>query len=74
MDASDAAAAAREAHTHLKKVQHQRVEVIQRYAELTACRREFLLRYFGDGFTGPCGNCDNDRTVDAVAGTRREVA
>jgi ATP-dependent DNA helicase RecQ len=74
MDASEAAAAAREAHTRLKQVQRQRVEMIQRYAELTACRREFLLRYFGDDFTGPCGNCDNDKTVDAVAGTRREVA
>jgi ATP-dependent DNA helicase RecQ len=44
---------------------------MQRYAELTTCRREFLLRYFGEDYSGPCGNCDND---SAGTGTRREVA
>ncbi|HYI95580.1 MAG TPA: ATP-dependent DNA helicase RecQ [Bryobacteraceae bacterium] len=64
----------------LKAVQKNRIEVIQRYAELSTCRREFLLRYFGDAFDGPCGNCDNDQqnanlsVADDSAGTRREVA
>jgi ATP-dependent DNA helicase RecQ len=29
------------------------------YAEHDACRREFILSYFGEDFAGPCGNCDN---------------
>jgi len=65
----------------LKEVQKNRIEVIQRYAELSTCRREFLLRYFGDSFESPCGNCDNDQQqnanlseADDAAGTRREVA
>ena len=33
--------------------------MMRRYAELTDCRRRFLLRYFGQGATDPCGRCDN---------------
>ena len=29
------------------------------YAEHDACRREFILSYFGEEYEGPCGNCDN---------------
>jgi ATP-dependent DNA helicase RecQ len=36
-----------------------RVDMIRAYAELhDACRREFLLSYFGETTDGPCGNCD----------------
>ena len=78
LDPAEAAKAAVAAHDALKKAQRERVEVMQRYAELTTCRREFLLTYFGDAFKGPCGNCDNDGQakaveVDASVGTRREV-
>ena len=27
-------------------------------AEALSCRRQLLLRYFGDDLSGPCGNCD----------------
>ena len=53
---------------------------MQEYADTSACRRELLLRYFGDEFTGPCNNCDNCEAatpgikVDRSVGTRREVA
>jgi ATP-dependent DNA helicase RecQ len=48
---------------------------MQEYADTSSC----LLRYFGDRFTGPCGNCDNCAGSAAAAGeagegTRREVA
>ena len=29
------------------------------YAETDGCRRGFLLSYFGEPFTPPCGRCDN---------------
>jgi ATP-dependent DNA helicase RecQ len=29
------------------------------YAETTGCRRQFLLGYFGEQLSEPCGNCDN---------------
>jgi ATP-dependent DNA helicase RecQ len=52
---------------------------MREYAELSTCRRELLLQYFGDSFHGPCGNCDNCEAaaghvrVDPKIGTRREV-
>jgi ATP-dependent DNA helicase RecQ len=42
----------------LQELRKRRLLQLQQYAELRSCRREFILRYFGDEFTGPCGNCD----------------
>ncbi len=36
-----------------------RVEMMRSYAEHRTCRRAFILGYFGEEFTPPCGNCDN---------------
>ncbi|HEY7209315.1 MAG TPA: ATP-dependent DNA helicase RecQ [Bryobacteraceae bacterium] len=58
----------------------ERLEQMRDYAEATGCRRELLLRYFGEEFHGPCHNCDNceaqnpEATLDPSVGTRREVA
>lgn len=41
-----------------KEIRKQRLQKMQQYAEWRSCRREYLLRYFGDDFAGPCGNCD----------------
>ncbi|MFN7137601.1 MAG: NADH-quinone oxidoreductase subunit C, partial [Thermomonas sp.] len=35
-----------------------RVDMIRGYAEHDGCRRAFLLGYFGEAYTPPCGNCD----------------
>ena len=36
-----------------------RLEMMRAYAELSgACRRVFLLSYFGEATAGPCGHCD----------------
>ena len=42
------------------EVERSRLEMMRRYAEHTGCRRSFLLSYFGQGYRGPCGRCDND--------------
>lgn len=36
-----------------------RLEKMQTYAELSSCRREYLLNYFGEEYDGPCNRCDN---------------
>ena len=41
--------------------------MMRRYAEHTGCRRSFLLTYFGQDYSGPCGNCDNDRAAGTEA-------
>ena len=41
-----------------KEIRKQRLQKMQQYAEWRSCRREYLLRYFGDDYQGPCGNCD----------------
>lgn len=37
----------------------ERIEQMRAYADLLVCRREYLLRYFGEESAGACGNCDN---------------
>jgi ATP-dependent DNA helicase RecQ len=54
-----AAAIARERAMRHRSVERSRVEMARRYAELTDCRRRFLLRYFGQDAAQPCGHCDN---------------
>jgi ATP-dependent DNA helicase RecQ len=55
----EAAAAAVEAAENHRSIERSRVEMMRRYAELTDCRRRFLLRYFGEFTEEPCGRCDN---------------
>ena len=63
-----------------RRVNRERLERMREYAETSGCRRELLLRYFGEEFEGPCGNCDNCEARDPQGaigpnlGTRREVA
>jgi ATP-dependent DNA helicase RecQ len=42
-----------------RSVERSRVEMMRRYAEMTDCRRRFLLRYFGEAVSDACGRCDN---------------
>ena len=50
--------AATEALEQQKELRKDRLEHMKLYAEQRSCRREALLRYFGDEYEGPCGNCD----------------
>ncbi|HEY3189131.1 MAG TPA: RecQ family zinc-binding domain-containing protein, partial [Solirubrobacteraceae bacterium] len=52
--------AAAQADHNRHEFERSRVEMMRAYAERRDCRREFLLGYFGEVFTPPCGNCDND--------------
>ncbi len=52
LDESDAD----EAH---RRVERQKLDAMLGYCELTSCRRQSLLGYFGDALPAPCGNCDN---------------
>jgi ATP-dependent DNA helicase RecQ len=42
-----------------QRVDRSRIEMARGYAETDACRRQFLLGYFGEDLPQPCGNCDN---------------
>jgi ATP-dependent DNA helicase RecQ len=50
----------------LKELRGRRLEQMREYAETRGCRREYLLRYFGDDFAGPCGNCDRCEAAGAL--------
>jgi ATP-dependent DNA helicase RecQ len=41
-----------------QRVDRSRIEMARGYAETDACRRQFLLGYFGEDLPEPCGNCD----------------
>ncbi|VAW59339.1 ATP-dependent DNA helicase RecQ, partial [hydrothermal vent metagenome] len=44
-----------EAH---KRVERHKLDSMLGFAELTTCRRQSLLKYFGDHMEQACGNCD----------------
>jgi len=79
-DVREAARAAAEEQERRREMRKQRLEEMRAYADTSACRREHILCYFGDAFTGPCHKCDNCEAatpgikVDPSVGTRREVA
>ena len=48
------------------------------YAENLECRREYLLRHFGEDFSSPCSNCDNcegqgTARAELIAETRKQA-
>ncbi len=46
-----------QAPDEIKRVERQKLEALLGYCEAPQCRRQVLLRYFGEE-SGPCGNCD----------------
>jgi ATP-dependent DNA helicase RecQ len=58
-DVADAAEEAAEAQEHLRKFARSRIEMMRGYADMSDCRREYILNYFGEVYTPPCDNCDN---------------
>ena len=41
-----------------KRAEQHRLNAMLGLCEITSCRRQALLRYFGEELTQPCGNCD----------------
>jgi len=60
-----------------KRRETKRLEALLAYCEAPECRRQVLLRYFGEE-AEPCGNCDNCLdpvpTVDGTAAARMVLA
>jgi ATP-dependent DNA helicase RecQ len=50
---------AAEAEEKRRTFDRSRVDMMRGYAEADGCRRAFVLSYFGEPFTPPCGRCDN---------------
>ena len=46
-----------------KRVERHKLDAMLGLCELTTCRRQALLSYFGEQPPGPCGNCDNCLTT-----------
>ena len=42
-----------------KRAEQHRLNAMLGLCEITSCRRQALLRYFGEILPAPCGNCDN---------------
>jgi ATP-dependent DNA helicase RecQ len=71
VDASEAS----ESH---KRSERHKLDAMLAFCELTTCRRQTLLQYFGDRMDEPCGNCDNCLTPvatwDATEAARKALS
>jgi len=47
-----------DADEQFKRIAHHKLETMLGLCELTTCRRQTLLSYFGEITDEPCGNCD----------------
>jgi ATP-dependent DNA helicase RecQ len=63
--------------TH-KRVERHKLDAMLGLAELTTCRRQALLGYFGETLDQPCGNCDNclepPETWDATTAAQKALS
>ena len=48
-----------EAEEQHKRIERHKLEAMLGFCEITTCRRQTLLEYFGDLLPTACGNCDN---------------
>lgn len=57
-----------------KRVNDQKLEAMIGFCETTTCRREVLLNYFSDDYTGPCLNCDIcDESIEKQKNVTKEA-
>lgn len=48
-----------DASEEYKRISHNKLEAMLGLCELTSCRRQMLMAYFGETMEQPCGHCDN---------------
>ena len=61
-----------------KRIERQKLEAMLGLCEVTTCRRQVLLAYFGDWLEQPCGNCDTclepPETWDGTEAARKALS
>ncbi len=61
-----------------KRIERQKLEAMLGLCEVTHCRRQVLLAYFGDPLEQPCGNCDTclqpPETWDGTEAARKALS
>jgi ATP-dependent DNA helicase RecQ len=69
---------ASEGNDQFKRQEQQRLSAMLGLCEVTSCRRQILLRYFGDVLDEPCGNCDTcltpPQTWDATEAVQKALS
>jgi ATP-dependent DNA helicase RecQ len=67
-----------EAGADRKRLEVRKLDAMLGYCEVTSCRRQVLLEYFGERLREPCANCDNclhpPRTWDATEPARMALS
>jgi len=67
-----------DAGEQFKRVMFQKTDAMLGLCELTSCRRQAILAYFGEQMEGPCGNCDNclqpPETWDATIASQKVLS
>ena len=61
-----------------KRLEVRKLDTMLGFCEITSCRRQALLAYFGDNLAEPCGNCDNclqpPETWDATEAVQKALS
>ncbi len=69
---------ASEADEQHKRIERHKLDAMLGLCELTTCRRQALLRYFGEERDEPCGNCDTclepPETWDATVAAQKALS
>ncbi|MES9964231.1 MAG: DNA helicase RecQ [Candidatus Sedimenticola sp. 20ELBAFRAG] len=67
-----------DAEEQFKRIAHHKLEAMLGLCDITACRRQSLLGYFGEQMAEPCGNCDNcltpPETWEATESARKALS
>ncbi len=61
-----------------KQVEHGKLDALIGFSEASDCRRQVLLRHFGEALAEPCGNCDlclePDTSTDVTEAARKALS